>query len=267
MTQLHKLLDIMQALRDPKLGCPWDKQQDFASIAPYTVEEAYEVADAIERNDMQDLCSELGDLLFQVVYHTQMANEQGLFNFEQVVQGINEKLLDRHPHVFADQAIDDAKAQSRAWEGFKAKERKEKAEAVGETHSVLEGIALNMPALSRAQKLQTRAANVGFDWDEIAPVFAKINEEIVEIQQAIGSEEKQEKFSEELGDLLFACVNLARHLEIDAESALRVANRKFETRFEYIERRLAEQNKSPERVSLQEMDSLWEEAKQVELDK
>ncbi len=261
MTKIQKLLDIMQTLRDPQQGCPWDQQQNFKTIAPYTIEEAYEVADAIERDDMQDLCSELGDLLFQVVYHTQMASEGGYFGFEQVVQGINEKLLDRHPHVFADQEIADAKAQSRAWEDFKHRERGEKAAALGEIHSALEGIALNMPALSRAHKLQKRAAGVGFDWDQISPVFAKINEEIREIQQAIGSEEGQGRLSEELGDLLFAVVNLARHMEIDAESALRNANKKFERRFRYIERRLAEQNKSPEKVSLQEMDSLWEEAK------
>ena len=259
MESIARLLEIMRTLRDPEQGCPWDKEQDFSSIAPCTIEEAYEVADAIERNDVADLCAELGDLLLQVVYHAQMANEKGYFSFEDIVTGINTKLLQRHPHVFGNQQIDSAKAQSRAWEGLKAQERKSKSG--GKSTSVIDNVDLNMPSLSRAQKLQSRAATVGFDWNNIQSVFAKMEEEIVELRKELLVHPHNPKIREELGDLLFTCVNLARHMDIDAEAALRSANYKFESRFRYIEDTLAQQNKSLEETSLEEMDKLWEAAK------
>jgi MazG family protein len=259
MHSIDELLEIMATLRDPVKGCPWDREQDFSSIAPYTIEEAYEVADAIERNDMQALCGELGDLLFQVVYHAQLASEKGDFQFKDVVESINAKLLKRHPHVFGNENIESAKAQSQAWEKHKLQER----QAATEDHfiSILAGININLPALSRAQKLQSRAAHAGFDWNNIRDVMAKIEEELQELKNEIVEHSKQNRLQDELGDLLFSCVNLARHLEIDAESALRGANRKFDQRFRYIEEELHTQQRSLEEVTLEEMDKLWEESK------
>ena len=262
MTEIQKLLDIMRALRDPETGCPWDRRQTFKTIAPYTIEEAYEVADAIETGDMDELQSELGDLLLQVVYHAQIADEENHFNFTEVVACINKKLVARHPHIFGSVKIDTAEAQSKHWESIKVDERKTKAESNNHKASVLDGISLNMPALCRAQKLQVRAAQVGFDWDDIQSVFAKIDEEVGEIREAINDQEDKEKLTEELGDTLFVCVNLARHMQIDAEAALRSANKKFQNRFRYIETKLEDQNKAPEDVTLQELDRLWDEAKQ-----
>ncbi len=259
MKSINRLLEIMRALRDPEHGCPWDKEQEFSSIAPYTIEEAYEVADAIERDNMGDLCAELGDLLFQVVYHAQIAEEKGCFSFEDIVTGIIVKLLQRHPHVFGDKQIDNAKAQSRAWERFKAQERESKSN--GKFISVIDGVNLNIPSLSRAQKIQTRAATVGFDWKDAQPVLDKVNEEISEFRRELSDHPDKTKVMEELGDLLFTCVNLARHMDIDAESALRSAIYKFETRFHYIENMLTEQNKRFEDISQEEMDELWEAAK------
>jgi len=259
MESINRLLEIMKTLRDPEHGCPWDKEQGFSSIAPYTIEEAYEVADAIERNDMGDLCAELGDLLFQVVYHAQIAEEKGSFNFEDIVDGIIIKLLQRHPHVFGDKQIDNAKAQPRAWERFKVQEREIKLN--GKYISVIDGVILNMPSLSRAQKIQSRAATVGFDWKDTQSVLEKVNEEITELRRELSDRPDKTRVMEELGDLLFTCVNLARHMDIDAEAALRSANYKFETRFRYIEDMLSEQNKRFEDVSLEELDKLWEAAK------
>lgn len=259
MESITRLLEIMKTLRDPIHGSPWDKEQDFSSIAPYTIAEAYEVADAVERNDMGDLCSELGDLLFQVVYHAQLADEKRYFSFEDIVTGVSDKLQQRYPHVFGDQKIKNAKAQSRVWEGLKAQERKKKSKE--KFISIIEGVNLNMPSLSRAQKLQSRAATVGFDWNDIQSVFAKIQEEIEEFRGELSVHPDNSKVREELGDLLFTCVNLARHVDIDAEAALRSANHKFETRFRYIEDTLAGQNKGLEGTSLEEMEKLWEAAK------
>ena len=257
MESIVKLLEIMSLLRDPDTGCPWDREQDFKTIAPFTLEEAYEVVDAIERNDREHLRAELGDLLFQVVYHAQMAREEGWFEFNDVVETINRKLLERHPHVFGNEKIANAREQSHAWEINKIREQRVNDSAAG----VLANISLNLPALARARKLQLRAATVGFDWADVQAVQAKLAEELQELSAEIASQGDVSRIEEELGDLLFACVNLARHLDIDAESALRKANIKFENRFGYIEQKLARQDKSPEQASLEEMDTLWQEAK------
>ncbi len=254
---IHELIKVMAALRDPAGGCPWDREQDFSSIAPYTIEEAYEVADAIARGDMDDLRDELGDLLFQVVFHARMAEEAGSFAFGDVVQAIVEKMLRRHPHVFADDEVADAEAQTQAWERLKAEERKAKGEA---DHSLLDGVTLGLPALSRAQKLQKRAARAGFDWPEVDGVLGKIAEELDEVRVEIERGDEQ-ALSGEIGDLLFACVNLARYAGIDPETALRSTNEKFERRFRYLERVLHGQGKALEQCSLEEMDELWDEAK------
>jgi len=258
MDSIVKLLEIMSALRDPDTGCPWDREQDFKSIAPFTVEEAYEVVDAIDRNDREDLCAELGDLLFQVVYHAQMAGEKNWFDFSDVVENISNKLLERHPHVFGDEKIDSAAEQTRVWEINKIREQRVNDSSAG----ILANIGLNLPALARARKLQVRAATVGFDWQDIRAVQAKLAEELQELMAEIADTDNT-KIEEELGDLLFSCVNLARHLQLDAESALRKANIKFENRFRYIEQHLAIQGKSPEQATLEEMDQLWREAKDI----
>ncbi len=253
---IHKLLEVMVALRNPQGGCPWDIEQDFSSIAPYTIEEAYEVADAIERGELGELRDELGDLLFQVVFLARIAEEQGEFNFDDVVTAIVEKMIRRHPHVFADEQVADAEAQTRAWEALKAKERKDK----GQHASLLDGVTLGLPALSRAEKLQKRASRAGFDWPEIAPVFDKIHEEIEEVRVELKGDEPQ-ALHDEIGDLLFACVNLARHAGVDPEQALRSANSKFVRRFHYVEARLTAQGSSLEEAELERMDALWDEAK------
>ena len=256
MKETQRLLEIMARLRDPEHGCPWDRQQTFKTIAPYTVEEAYEVAEAIEREDHTALREELGDLLLQVVYHARMAEEAGLFGFEQVAAGIGDKLVARHPHVFGDATIADAQQQTRDWEARKADERAAKSQA-----GALDGISLGLPALTRAEKLQRRAARVGFDWTELAPVLAKVREELAELEQEVSARASEARVTDELGDLLFAVANLARKLGVDPEQALRGTNRKFERRFRHMEARLAEQGKTPEQVSLEEMDRYWDEAK------
>jgi nucleoside triphosphate diphosphatase len=254
--QTQRLLEIMALLRDPERGCPWDKQQTFKTIAPYTVEEAYEVADAIERDDLTALREELGDLLLQVVYHARMAEEAGLFGFEQVAAGIGDKLVARHPHVFGDADVKDAAQQTRDWESRKAGERAAKAQ-----DGVLDGIPVCLPSLTRAEKLQKRAARVGFDWPELEPVFGKIREELAELEHEVSSKAAHPRLEDELGDVLFAVANLARKLGVDPEQALRGTNRKFERRFHHVETRLAEQGKKPEQASLEEMDGYWDEAK------
>ncbi|HEY1771717.1 MAG TPA: nucleoside triphosphate pyrophosphohydrolase [Gammaproteobacteria bacterium] len=256
MKQTQRLLEIMARLRDPDHGCPWDRQQTFKTIAPYTVEEAYEVADAIERDDLTALGEELGDLLLQVVYHARMAEEAGLFGFEEVAAGIGDKLVSRHPHVFGDADIKDAAQQTQDWESRKAGERATKAQA-----GVLDGIPLGLPSLTRAEKLQKRAARVGFDWPELAPVFDKIREEITELERELAEKAAHPRLEDELGDVLFAVANLARKLGVDPEQALRGTNRKFERRFQHVETRLREQGKKPEQASLEEMDGYWDEAK------
>ncbi len=254
--QMLRLVEIMRRLRDPVAGCPWDLQQDFASIAPYTLEEAHEVADVIAREAWDELPAELGDLLFQVVYHSQMAEEAGLFGFDAVVRAISDKMLARHPHVFGAESRDKSAAQQTAdWERIKAAER-------GKAR-VLDGVALGLPALVRAVKLQKRAARVGFDWPSTDEVVAKIAEEAAELVEAREVLTKAE-VEEEFGDLLFVMANLARHLEVDPEAALRSANAKFTRRFGRIEDWLAQAGKTPADSDLAEMDALWNRAKAEE---
>lgn len=277
------LIAVMAALRTPGTGCAWDLEQDFASIAPYTLEEAYEVADAIARNDLTDLKEELGDLLLQVVYHARMAEEIGAFDFGDVADGITRKMLRRHPHVFGTPEERAAGLQKGAWDRIKALEKAEKAEArqqfsgVGAPSqaiekSLLDDVPLALPALVRAVKLQGKAAKVGFDWPNLAPVFDKMREELAELEEAAlpcdprrpgKATEGQDldHITEEFGDLLFVMANVARHLGIDAETALRGANEKFTRRFRHIEEQLASRGKAPEDSDLQEMDALWDEAK------
>lgn len=259
---IDELLALMAHLRDPERGCPWDRRQTFRTVAPYTVEEAYEVADAIERDDLGELREELGDLLFQVVFHARMAEESGAFDFGDVVDGIVEKMRRRHPHVFGAAEVRSAEEQTAAWEAQKALERREKGEP-GEPASALHGVALALPAMVRAEKLQKRAARAGFDWPEVSGVIAKIEEELEEVSDELAREDP-EALTDEVGDLLFACVNLARHVGVDPETALRRTNGKFERRFRYVEERLRARGLSPEASDLKTMDRLWEEAKGLE---
>lgn len=270
MYKLDDLLQLMARLRHPEHGCPWDLKQSYASIVPYTLEEAYEVADAIERGDFDHLPGELGDLLFQVVYYSQLATEEGRFGFAEVVDGITTKLIRRHPHVFPDgdlyAAPDAARLEEAAvkqrWEELKAEERAAKA-AAPEQLSLLDDVPQALPALSRAAKLQKRAAQVGFDWPEALPVLDKVREELDEVLEAM-SENDPQAIAEELGDLLFAVANLARHLKVEPEAALRAANGKFERRFRFIEQALREAGRPIENCSLDELDALWGEAKKQE---
>ncbi|HEV3184052.1 MAG TPA: nucleoside triphosphate pyrophosphohydrolase [Xanthobacteraceae bacterium] len=259
------LLDIMAALRTPGSGCPWDLEQTFATIAPYTIEEAYEVADAIGRGDLGDLREELGDLLLQVVFHARMAQEQGAFDFGNVVEAITAKLLRRHPHVFGDAGGLKVEAVNALWERIKAQEKAERAAngKAAETAGALAGVPVGLPALTRALKLQEKAGKVGFDWNDPRAVLAKIREETDEIEGALGAP-NGDAIAGEVGDLLFAVVNLARHVGADPEAALRGANRKFERRFAAIERALAASGKSPREATLAEMDALWDAAKATE---
>ena len=261
---LLNLLTLMAQLRDPDTGCPWDVQQDFASIAPYTIEEAYEVADAIARGDIADLRDELGDLLLQVVFHARIAEEAGHFDFTAVAAAISDKLVRRHPHVFGDQGETSAATQSASWESLKAAERAANAAAKGRPESVLDGVPLPFPALLRAYKLQRRAARVGFDWPELAPVAAKVEEEWAELTAEIDNAGDQARLTEEVGDLLFAVVNLARHLEIDPEAALRAGNAKFERRFRAVEDGFREKGRQMAAASLEDMEVLWNAAKASE---
>lgn len=257
---LPRLLAIMRALRDPKTGCPWDIEQTFESIVPYTIEEAYEVADAIERGEMSELKDELGDLLLQVVYYTQMGSEKGLFDFHDVAEGIAQKMLHRHPHVFSDENRDkSAEQQTVDWEKIKAAERADKPAPSG----TLDGVALALPALTRALKLQKRAARVGFDWPSTDQVLAKIVEEAGELVEARDTKDP-DAIEDEFGDLLFVIANLARHMDVDPEAALRRTNAKFMRRFASIETALAKMGKKPAQSDLQEMDTLWDAAKRAE---
>ncbi|UWQ13168.1 nucleoside triphosphate pyrophosphohydrolase [Aliiroseovarius sp. M344] len=253
---MDRLREIMRRLRDPQSGCPWDIEQTFTTIAPYTIEEAYEVADAIEREAWGELKGELGDLLFQSVFHAQMAEDAGLFTFDEVADTMSDKMVARHPHVFGDEDRDkSAEQQTRDWEAIKAAERAEKAQ-----QGVLDGVAIGLPALLRAVKLQKRAARVGFDWPDIGPVLDKITEEareLAEARETLGPDEVRE----ELGDLLFVVANLARHLGVEPEEALRHANAKFERRFQGIERRLAADGRTPVDATLEEMDAYWDAEK------
>ena len=265
---IDRLLEIMAALRDPVSGCPWDIEQNFKTIAPYTLEEVYEVLDAIEQNDMDDLREELGDLLLQVVFHARMAEEQGSFDFGQVVEAITHKMIRRHPHVFGDEEARNAGMAKGAWGRIKAEEKAERAArraSLGlntqENNGYLDDIPLAFPALTRALKLQLKAAKVGFDWSEAGPILDKIAEETGELKEAMQGKDKAH-IAEEYGDLLFAMVNLGRHLNIDPETALIAANDKFKRRFHFIEDRLSERGNSLEQASLDEMEAIWGEAKQ-----
>lgn len=266
---LEDLLHLMARLRDPRYGCPWDLQQNYASIVPHTIEEAYEVADTIERGDFEHLQGELGDLLFQVVYYSQLAREEGRFEFDGVVDSITRKLIRRHPHVFPTgelyapvdtPSLSEAQVKSR-WEEIKAEERAEKS--TPEQLSLLDDVPTALPALSRAAKLQKRAATVGFDWPAALPVLDKVREELDEVLQAMADDDA-DALEDELGDLLFATVNLARHLKHDPENALRRANRKFERRFRFIEQALRDSGRPIEDCNLDELDALWGEAKRQE---
>lgn len=254
---IDELLTLMAALRTPGSGCPWDLEQDFRTIAPYTIEEAYEVADAIERGDLTELKGELGDLLFQTVFHARMAEEQGAFNFEDVARAITEKMKLRHPHVFGDADARNAEEQTRQWEAQKAEERAAKGQG-----GLLDDVPVGLPGLTRAVKLQKRAARIGFDWKNPRDVLDKIAEETSELVDVIDAGD-QDRIEDEFGDLLFVIANLSRHLNVDPEAALRRANEKFSRRFRYIERRLGDSGRLGE-ASLEEMEALWIEAKGLE---
>jgi len=259
----RRLLQIMAILRDPEQGCPWDRKQDFSSLIPYLLEEAYEVVDAIEREDYGDLKEELGDLLLQIAFHAQLASEQGLFDFESVAEVLCDKLTRRHPHVFADVQYQNDTQRAVAWEQAKASERLEKQKVNNQVSvSVLAGVAASLPALMHAEKLQSRAARHGFDWPDVSPVFDKVQEELDEVRAAFESGD-QEHIVEEVGDLLFVAVNLARHLGVEPETALKSGSRKFTRRFQYIEKRIDEQNRALDECALAELDALWDEAKAV----
>lgn len=255
---IEGLLEVMRRLRDPQTGCPWDKGQTFATIAPYTIEESYEVADAIQRNDLRDLKEELGDLLFQVVFHARIAEEMGLFDFNDVAAGMSEKLIRRHPHVFGNAGERTAEEQNAAWEVIKAEERKAK-----EKHGLLDDVPVGLPALTRAAKLTKRAARVGFDWPSTQEVLDKLDEETEELKVEIAKGDVR-KSHEELGDILFVLANLARKLDVEPENALRMTNAKFVRRFEVIEAELAKIGKTPDQSDLAEMDALWNAAKRAE---
>jgi nucleoside triphosphate diphosphatase len=265
---ISRLIEIMAALRNPQTGCPWDVEQDFSTIAPYTIEEAYEVLDAVQRHDMHDLREELGDLLLQVVFHARMAEEAGSFDFGDVVEAITTKMIRRHPHVFGDEDAREAGMAKGMWERIKAEEKAERKarRANGDErepeHGYLDDVTVALPALSRALKLQQKAARVGFDWGAAGPILDKIEEEIGEIREAM-AEGRRDLIAEEFGDILFALVNLGRHLNIDPEAALRGTNEKFRSRFHAVERGLKAEGKALDAASLDEMEALWQRAKKV----
>jgi ATP diphosphatase len=260
------LLAVMAKLRDPEGGCPWDLEQDFATIAPHTIEEAYEVADAIENGTPDDIKDELGDLLFQVVFYAQIANERSWWSFDDIAAHVSDKMIRRHPHVFGDETIADADEMTGRWEADKAHDRARKSAAAGNQPSALDGVIAGLPALTRALKLQKRAARVGFDWHEPAPILDKIEEEIGELQVELANGAPVDRLRDELGDLLFATVNLARRLDIDPDTALRQANGKFERRFRSVENRLVSEGTTAEAASLDQMETIWQDVKKDETD-
>ncbi len=261
---IDRLIEIMAALRDPESGCPWDVRQDFKSIASYTIEEAYEVADAIARGDMHDLRDELGDLLFQVVFHARMASEIGEFGFDDVVEAICTKLVSRHPHVFGDVVVESEAQLQRAWEQQKRAERdNKKPESPTVETDILDGIAVTLPGLRWAEKLQKRAAHHGFDWQDIGPVFSKLDEEIGELRREIPLQDNQQRIADEMGDVLFACVNIARHLNVDPEQALRACNRRFMSRFSNMQKMLHQDGKIVDSTSLEELERYWQKSKEL----
>jgi len=269
MEEMKQLLEIMATLRDPEKGCPWDKKQDFQSISAYTVEEAYEVADAVERKNLLDLKDELGDLLFQVVFHSQMAQELGAFGFNDVVAVISEKLVRRHPHVFApdEKNMSDSvneEALFEQWEQHKRDERNTKEnQGLHVASSELDGIASTLPALRWSEKIQKRAAGIGFEWPDIESVWAKLDEEIIELRQEVGIENNQDRIEDELGDVLFVCVNLAKYLKINPEQALRRANQKFIKRFKLVEHILRDENSLMSACEIEELEACWQKAKSI----
>lgn len=260
-TALLRLLDIMRQLRDPEHGCPWDIKQDFDSIVPHTIEEAYEVADAIASGDPAAIQDELGDLLFQVVFYAQLGRERGWFGFDDIAAGVSDKLIRRHPHVFGDVTLNSEQAIKEQWEQIKAEERKARS---NQAPSVFDGVPGNLPAMLKAYKIQKRCANVGFDWHKVSDVLAKVREEVTELEQALGANELDTAhIEEELGDLLFAVVNVARHVKANPETALRKANQKFMRRFRFIEQRIAALDDAIEDYSLHDLEELWQQAKQT----
>lgn len=261
---IGRIIDVMKALRTPETGCPWDLQQDFTSIARYTIEEAYEVVDAIERGDMEDLKDELGDLLLQVVFHARMAEEEEIFAFNDVANAIADKMIRRHPHVFAESSADNPEAVRQNWEEIKAAEKAAKAEKTGQKQdnpSLMDDIPLALPGLTRGVKIQNRAARLKFDWPDVEPVFDKLHEEIEEVREAIKSGDA-DAIEDEIGDLLFVAANIARHMKIDPEKAIRRTNEKFITRFRYLEAQVSETGKTD--LSLEELDRFWNAAKAAE---
>ncbi len=261
---IQRLLDIMARLRQKEGGCPWDIEQTFESIAPHTIEETYELVEAIEKKDAKAIKEELGDVLLQVVFHAQMAREAGLFDFDSVAKATADKLVERHPHIFGEQKAETANDVVTIWEKNKQAKRAEKAENEGRAESVLDNVSTALPAMTRAVKLQKRAAHVGFDWDEAAAVFAKIKEEIAELETEVADNKGEAYLKDELGDVLFAVTNLARKLDIDPEAALRGTNAKFERRFRAIEEELSKQGKKIQDATLAEMEALWNAAKAAE---
>ena len=261
---MNDLLKIMSRLRDPKKGCPWDIEQTFETIAHYTIEEAYEVCEAITNNDHNSLKDELGDLLLQIAFHSKIAEESKLFCFEDVVESICKKMVERHPHVFGDTKIETASEQLASWEDIKAKEREIRSENQLEPLSALDGVSVAYPALLRAEKLQKRAARVGFDWKETRPVLNKLDEEVSELKEVLNSNCDRVRLEEELGDILFTCVNIARHINIDPEAALHKANKKFIQRFQRVESLLKEEmNIKPENADFTELEKRWTQAKKI----
>jgi len=262
-TQIERLRAVMAALRTPETGCPWDLKQDFASIAPYTIEEAYEVVDAIARDDMDDLKLELGDLLLQVVFHARMAEEQGLFDFNDVANAISDKMQFRHPHVFSDTHVADATQVQDNWEALKAAERAKKVPN-SEPASLMDDVPNALPGLTRAVKLQKRAAQAGFDWQAAAPILAKLDEEVAEFKAEMSAETiDKQRLTDEFGDMLFVMANLARHLKLDPETAIRSTNRKFDRRFRYVEQKAAENGEKMDALSLEALEAYWQESKQI----
>lgn len=262
MKELEKLLVIMKSLRDPLKGCPWDREQTIDSIKGYTIEEAYELVDAIDRNDIAGIKDELGDLLFHIIFYSEMADENGHFDFEAIVKQLNEKLERRHPHVFSDIELESSDQVKALWEQIKQQERIDAERGQEQIENkLLDDVAKHMPAIQTAARLQKRAASVGFDWTDSADIINKLEEELTELREAISDRDNIEHITEELGDLIFCCVNLARHCHIDSELAIRNTNNKFIKRFNYIEEMLRKNNKSLQEATLEEMDKLWDEAK------
>lgn len=264
MADIQQLLRMMARLRDPDRGCPWDLEQDFKSIVPHTLEEAYEVAQTIESGDLKALCDELGDLLFQVIFYAQLAQERGAFDFDDVVAAISDKIVRRHPHVFGAAEMPDAATQRQAWEAIKAEERQAKQADRAMPPGALDGVALALPALPRAVKLQRRAARVGFDWDAPQPVLEKIREELAELEAELTAGAGPDRLEDELGDILFACANLSRHLHVDAEAALRRTNAKVERRFRRLESILREAGIEAASADLETLEAAWQQAKREE---